>query len=58
MRDTNELNVPSCGRAAALRAIDRLPRAQVPKPLRILRDRRLRKMARSSQKAQWKREEN
>lgn len=58
VRDNNELNMPSCGRAAALRLIDNLPRVQVPKPLRILRDRRVRKSSRSSQKVQWKREEN
>lgn len=58
VKDNNELNMPSCGRAAALRLIDNLPRVQVPKPLRILRDRRLRKASRSSQKVQWKREEN
>lgn len=50
VRDNNELNMPSCGRAAALRLIDNLPRVQVPKPLRILRDRRARKASRSSEK--------
>jgi hypothetical protein len=54
VRDNNELNVPSCGRAAALRWIDHLLRVQVPASLRGLWDRR---QQMSSQKAQWKREE-
>lgn len=34
----------------------RLPRVPVPKPERVLRDRRQRKNARSSQKSQWRRD--
>lgn len=49
------LNVPSCGRAAALRLIDNLPRVRTPKASLVLRDRRQRKSARSSEKVKWQR---
>ena len=51
------LNVPSCGRAAAERVVrKKFPRVPLPVAVKILRDRRLRKSSRSSQKSQWKRE--
>lgn len=58
MRHQEVLALPSCGRAAAERILrQRFPRVPLPDAVRIMRDRRLRKAARSSQKAQWKRGE-
>lgn len=56
-KDTYELRVPSCGRAAAVRILKKkFPRVPVPVAVKIMRDRRERKSSRSSQKSQWKKE--
>ena len=57
--DTYEVRVPACGRAAALRIMKkRFPRVPVPVAVKIMRDRRVRKSSRSSQKSQWKQDQH
>lgn len=51
------LAVPACGRAAAERILrQRFPRVPLPEAVRILRDRRLRKTSRSSEKVRVQQE--
>lgn len=54
--ETYNLRVSSCGRAAALKSLaKKFPRVPVPVAVKIMRDRRLRKSSRSSQKVQVRR---
>lgn len=54
---TNSLALPACARAAAERILrQKYPRVPLPEAVRIMRDRRLRKTARSSQKVKQRQE--
>lgn len=52
------LAVPACARRQAEQQVRQwFPRVPLPKAVRLMRDRRLRKASRSSQKVQWTQEE-
>lgn len=54
---TNSLALPACARAAAERILrQKYPRVPLPEAVRIMRDRRLRKTSRSSEKVRVQRD--